>query len=108
MYGYKFNVTLNNNVLHEKGTKGNDDINEDINNQNGKKTGVRVPSLIEFVTGPFLRHTYDNNLDSGTSGPTLMEEDRREMMSMDKFAKINKLDWKQTMAFKGCLFYFHT
>ena len=71
-----FNTTLNYNGLQEEDTEENNDINEDINNQNTKKNGLHFPSLIELISGSSLRFSDGNNLDTETSVPTLMEEEK--------------------------------
>ena len=81
-----FNAILSSDGLQEELLEENNDINEDITNQSTRTNGIDYPSLIEFVTGSLLRHTDNSNSCKEISEHILMEEDRREMISMDTFS----------------------
>ena len=61
---------------------------------------VNIGSLIEFVTGSLLRYVKEDNQHLDDSVTTLIEDKEDSIISMDRFAKINGLDDKQSMAFK--------
>ena len=76
-----------------------DDQNDDMFSSK-LHNAFQINSLIEFVTGALLRYTNKEEVESVRSEPELVEEDVHEFISMDKFAEINKLDMKQSLAFK--------
>ena len=61
---------------------------------------VNIGSLIEFVTGSLLRYVKEDNQHLDDSVTTLIEDKEDSIISMDRFAKLNGLDDKQSIAFK--------
>ena len=82
--------------------KEEDDQNDDMFSIK-LHNALQINSLIEFVTCTLLRYTNKEEVESVRSEPELVEKDVYEFISMDKFAEMNKLDMKQSLAFKiGC------
>ena len=68
----------NNEHQHEE-----EDHDKDINIPSQGNNGVYIDSLIDFFTGSLLRYTNENDTEPGNSEPALMEEEEKEMISMD-------------------------
>jgi len=55
-----------------------------------------IPLLIEFVIGALLRCESVSRIEE----PLLIDEENKEIISMNTFTKMNNLDFKQTVAFE--------
>ena len=99
----KANVLKNsiiNNNNDENHLRGDEDNMNDHQYLNGCEKKVHFGLLIEFVTGSLLRYVKEENQYLDASETTLIEDKGDSIISMDRFAKINGLDDKQSMAFK--------